>query len=73
MVNITLSVPEDLKRAAEHTATEQDTTLQDVFQRALKHYIEKAAVRKAKKIVFKTHDLGAPLDHLTRADYYAKP
>lgn len=73
LVRTTLRIPYDLKKTAERMAVDTNTTLQYVFQRALTHYVETQANKKAKKIVFKTHNLGKPLDHLTRADFYAKP
>lgn len=63
----------DLKKTAEKLAIEENTSLQEVFNRALGHYLENMAKREAKKIIFKTHDLGKPLDNLKRADYYSKP
>lgn len=63
----------DLKKTAEKLAIEENTSLQEVFNRALGHYLENKAKREAKKIIFKTHDLGKPLDNLKRADYYSKP
>lgn len=41
-------------------------------QKVLKDYIAKAAKRKARRLVFHTHDLGVPLDNLTRDDYYSE-
>ena len=48
-------------------------TLQEIFNKALAQYLEYDAQKQAKKIVFKTHNLGKPLDNLKRADYYPKP
>lgn len=73
LVRTTLRIKENLKRIADKKALEEDTTLQEIFNRALETYLEKEAKRKAKKIVFKTHDLGSPLDNLKRADFYPKP
>lgn len=70
MIRTTLRLQDHLKRAAEQRALEEDTTLQDIFNRALDQYLQKAAQKEAKKIVFKTHSLGAPMDHLDRGDYY---
>lgn len=68
----TLRINTDLKRAAEKQAFEEDTTLQAIFNNALEQYLHGQAKSKAPKILFKTHDLGEPLDNLTRSDYYPK-
>lgn len=73
LARTTLRLEEGLKNTAEMVALEERTTLQDIFNRALKVYLEKESKNKAKKIVFKTHNLGEPLDNLTRADYYTMP
>jgi ABC-type proline/glycine betaine transport system ATPase subunit len=73
MTRTTLRIQDDLKRAAQRRALEEDTTLQDVFNRALNQYLQTAAKSDAKKIVFITHDLGEPLDNLRRSDYYPEP
>ena len=49
-----------------------NVTLQEIFNDALAKYLEDDAKKQAKQIVFKTHDLGEPLDNLKRADYYPK-
>lgn len=41
-------------------------------RKVLKDYLAKAAKRKARHLVFHTHDLGVPLDNLTRDDYYSE-
>ncbi|OGE10257.1 hypothetical protein A3A60_01915 [Candidatus Curtissbacteria bacterium RIFCSPLOWO2_01_FULL_42_26] len=73
LVRTTLRLKENIKRSAEKKAHEDNTTLQDIFNRALEEYLEKDAKKQAKKIVFKTHNLGAPLDNLTRDDFYPDP
>ena len=73
LVRTTLRLKENIKRSAEKKAHEDNTTLQDIFNRALEEYLEKDAKKQAKKIVFKTHDLGAALDNLTRDDFYPDP
>lgn len=72
-IRTTLRLQENLKRSAQQKALEERTTLQDIFNRALENYLEKEAKRQAKKIVFKTHNLGAPLDNLRRKDFYPEP
>jgi len=69
----TLRLNPNLKKAAHRIAIEENTTLQSIFNRALQDYLQKKARTKAKKIVFKTHDLGAPLDNLTRDTIYNNP
>lgn len=73
LVRTTLRVKDNLKKAAEQKALQDDITLQEIFNRALEHYLQKEAKKEAKKIVFKTHDLGVPLDNLTRKDFYPEP
>ena len=74
LVRTTLRLKETLKRQAEKKAFDENTTLQDIFNRALETYMENEAKRRGKKkIKFITHDLGVPLDNLRRKDYYPKP
>jgi len=73
LVRTTLRLEENLKHTAERVALEERTTLQDIFNRALKSYLEKENKKKAKKIIFKTHNIGKALDNLTRKDYYSNP
>lgn len=73
LVRTTLRIREDLKKNAERKALQDDVTLQDIFNRALEDYLNKEAKEEAKKIVFKTHDFGVPLDNLKRKDYYPEP
>lgn len=73
LVRTTLRINENLKKSAQLKALEEDLTLQDIFNRALEHYLEKEAKIEAKRIVFKTHKLGEPLDNLTRDDFYDAP
>lgn len=73
LVRTTLRIRQDLKRAVKHKALQDDVTFQDIFNRALEKYLEEDARKQAKKIVFKTHRLGVPLDNLTRDDFYPDP
>lgn len=71
MIRTTLRLHPTLKYQAQQYALENSLTLQDVFNRALKLFIETTHTTQAKKkIHFKTHDLKAPLDNLRRDDYY---
>ena len=72
-VRTTLRIKENLKRSAEHKALQDDVTLQEIFNQALEYFLENEAKLKAKKIVFKTHNLGKPLDNLTRDEFYPDP
>lgn len=71
LVRTTLRLEERLKSIAERRALEENTTFQDIFNRALELFLDQEGKKRAKKIVFKTHNLGRPLDNLTRADFYA--
>jgi len=73
LVRTTLRIKENLKKTAEQRAIQMSTTLQDIFNDALANYLEQDAKKQAKRIVFKTHDLGEPLDNLNRSDFYPKP
>lgn len=73
LMRTTLRIEKNLKRSAEQKALEEDTTLQAIFNLALEEYLEKDAREDAKKIIFKTHHLGEPLDNLTRDDFYPDP
>lgn len=73
LMRTTLRIEESLKKSAQRRALEEDTTLQEIFNKALENFLQKDAQQKAKKIVFKTHNLGVPLDNLTREDFYPKP
>ncbi len=73
LVRTTLRLRKDLKKAAERKALERETTLQNIFNRALENFLRKEAKKEAKKIVFRTHNLGEPLDSLRREDYYPEP
>ena len=73
LIRTTLRLKEDLKKTAEKKALQDDVTLQEIFNKALEEYLEKGACLEAKKIIFKTHHLGEPLDNLTRDDFYPDP
>ncbi|OGG24213.1 hypothetical protein A3A79_03425 [Candidatus Gottesmanbacteria bacterium RIFCSPLOWO2_01_FULL_43_11b] len=73
LVRTTLRLRKDLKKALERLTVEHDTSLQRIFHEALEMYVAGKTKRKAKRIVFHTHDLGEPLDNLTRADFYPGP
>ena len=73
LIRTTLRIKENLKKSAEQKALQDDITLQEVFNRALEYYLQNEAKKEAKKIVFKTHDFGVPLDNLKRKDYYPEP
>jgi len=73
LVRTTIRLKEQLKKSAERKALEEDTSLQKILNDALEHYLEQEGKKSAKKIVFKTHDLGVPLETLRREDYYPSP
>lgn len=66
----TLRLKPNLKREAQRLASQQNTTLQEIFNRALENYLKNQQNQKVRQIVFQTHDLGEPLDNLQRKDYY---
>ena len=73
LTRTTLRLQKDLKRKAEFVALEKSTTLQAIINQALMDYLQNSAKKKAKKIVFKTHNLGVQLDNLKRKDFYSEP
>lgn len=73
LTRTTLRLKTSLKKQAEKLAYEEDKSLQDIFNLALESYLKNKAERKAKKLVFHTHNLGVPLDKLTRDDIYETP
>lgn len=73
LIRTTLRLKEDLKKQAEKKAFTENVSLQAIFNRALGLYLDQSAKRQAKKIIFKTHHLGKPLDNLTRDDFYPEP
>lgn len=66
-----MRIKTNLKRTAEKIAVEENTTLQYLFNQALEDYLNTKVRKIAKKIVFKTHNLGKPLDNLKRKDFYS--
>ena len=70
LIRTTLRIKPHLKKSAEKLAWQEDTTIQKIVNSALENYLTAKAKKQAKKIVFKTHDLGVALDRLNRADYY---
>ena len=73
LIRTTLRINKNLKKQAEKKALEDDVTLQEIFNQALEDYLQNDAKKEAKKIVFKSHNLGEPLDNLTRDDIYDDP
>jgi len=73
LVRTTIRLDAQLKRFAENLALEENQSLQEILNRALEKYLEEEGKKQAKKILFKTHHLGEPLDNLTRNDYYQDP
>ena len=73
LTRTTIRIQTDLKKAAEKVAIDMDTSFQDVVNRALEDFIEKLEEKKVKKIIFKTHDFGEPIDNLVRDDFYPEP
>lgn len=70
LTRTTVRIPPSLKKATQEIALSQGTNFQNIVNAALEEYLNKRAKKKAKKIVFPKHDLGVPLDNLTRDDFY---
>ena len=73
LARTTIRIKASLKRDAEIKAARDNLTLQEVFNRALEYYLRNESKLEAKRIIFKTHNLGKPLDNLRRKDYYPDP
>lgn len=73
LVRTTLRIKKDLKKEVEMFALKKDQTFQEVLNQALTQYLTREARADAKKIVFHTHDFGAPIENLTRDDIYDMP
>jgi len=73
LIRTTVRLKQNLKKQAEKKALEENTSLQTILNRALEFYLDRKAKHQAKKIIFKTHDLGVPLDNLRRKDFYPSP
>ena len=73
LVRTTLRLDSNLKKSAEMLALKNDQSFQEVLNQALAQYLIKVAKNDAKKIVFHTHDFGAPIENLTRDDIYDEP
>lgn len=73
LIRTTLRINEDLKKQVEKKALQDDVTFQEIFENALTEYLQNDAKKQAKKIIFKTHNLGEALDNLTRDDFYPDP
>lgn len=54
-------------------AAQSDMTFQTIINQALNNYLKDTDKQTAKKITFKTVDLGKGFDNLTRDDYYEDP
>ena len=70
LIRTTLRIKENLKDALERQALLEKKTLQELFNDALEQFIRVNAQIKAKKIIFRTHDLGVRLNNLRRKDYH---
>ena len=73
LVRTTLRLDSDLKKSAEMLALKNNQSFQDIVATALKDYLKNSAKNEAKILFLPSHDLGAPLDNLTRDDYYDEP
>lgn len=68
-VRTTLYLDKRLKKLADIQAIQENTTLQAIFNRALRAELQKVVPSKKKKIDFISFKLDIPHD-LKRADYY---
>jgi len=74
LVRTTLRLDKRLKKEAQKIAFDEETTLQDIFNRAIDSFVEQRKKKAIKrKIKIPTIDLGYPLDNLTRDNFYEDP
>lgn len=69
-VKTTLNLNKQLKKMAERKALEEDTTLQEVINKALYNELVAGAVRKTKDIIFTPKAVDKNMGNLTRKDFY---
>ncbi len=69
----TMRIEPNLKDQIQRLAQKQNMSMQALCNLALRQYIDVASKKRAKKIVFHSHDLGVPLDNLNRDDIYDDP
>lgn len=69
----TTRIQTPLKKAAYLLAAQTDITFQAIINEALSDYLKNTDKQTAKKLTFKTADLGTGFDNLTRDDYYQEP
>jgi hypothetical protein len=68
-VRTTLYLDKQLKKMADMQAVREDTTLQEIFNRALYRELQKSMPSRTRKVAFLSFKLDIPHD-LNRADYY---
>ncbi len=73
LVRTTLRLDSNLKKSAEMLALKNDQSFQEVVATALREHINTSAKNEAKIFFLPSHDLGTPLDNLTRDDFYDEP
>ena len=69
----TLRLDSNLKKNAEMLALKNDQSFQEVVTTALREHLNTSAKNEAKILFLPSHDLGTPLDNLTRDDFYDEP
>ncbi len=71
LTRTTVRIEPGLKKAIQAKALELNINFQTLFNQALRTYLDQLAQHKAEKLVFKSRDLGIPLNNLSREDIYA--
>lgn len=69
-IRTTLKIEENLKKEAELRALKKGTTLQNIFNKALKQYLNKENKKTAKKIVFQDAPIDKKMGNLSRQEIY---
>ena len=73
LIRTTVRIKKTVKKDVEKIAFEEDTTFQNLLNKALEELIVKKAKKKATIHFIPKHNLGVNLDNLTRDDIYGDP
>lgn len=73
LIRTTLRLDKNLKKEIEILALKEGLNFQKIVSIALNNHLKNSAKNEAKSFFIPSHDLGVPLDNLTRDDYYDDP
>jgi len=70
LTRTSLRLEPELTKTAKLLAVHRRISFQSLVNQALREYVNKQTTSPKHKITFTSHDLGTPLDNLTRDDFY---